>query len=137
MATRSRLRARATGDRGGIVLGWLTKLTVGLVLLGVVLFDIVALVQVRYRAADDATNAAREAAEAYKASHDVQKAYAAAVATVDASVVTVDAHTFRVLPTGAVQLRVRRTTSTLVVEKIGPIKKWGEATSAGAAPPAV
>jgi len=105
--------------------------------LGIIGFDVIALVQVRYRAADDATNAAREAAEAYKATRDVQKAYNAAAATVDATVVTVEADTFQVLPSGAVQLRVRRTTSTLLVERIGPIKKWGEATSAGSAPPAV
>ena len=49
---------RERGDRGDIVLGWLTKLAVVLGVLGVIAFDGIAVVQAHFQASDRATTAA-------------------------------------------------------------------------------
>src|SRR4051812_18347249 len=66
-------------DSGSIVLGWLTKLMVIMLLVGVVLFDFVAVGVSRMSAADDANTAAEAASSEWQHSHDVQLAYNAAV----------------------------------------------------------
>ena len=48
-------------DSGSIVLGWLTKLVVVLLLVGVVLFDFVSVGVARMTASDDANTAAQAA----------------------------------------------------------------------------
>ncbi|MCU0300231.1 MAG: hypothetical protein MUF35_01340 [Candidatus Nanopelagicales bacterium] len=46
--------ARAGGDEGGIVLGWLLRVTVVLVVLGVIGFDVMSLAYTNVRTVDDA-----------------------------------------------------------------------------------
>lgn len=111
-----------TSDRGSIVLGWLTKLTLSLAVLGVVLFDVIAITSARFTAEDHAQEAARAASAAYRTPADLQVAYDAALAVVAVHGDTIDAETFTMTPEGAVTLTVRRTAPTLVVEKVGPLR---------------
>ncbi|MFN2522057.1 MAG: hypothetical protein ABR614_01895 [Mycobacteriales bacterium] len=123
-----------TDDRGDIVLGWLTKLVVVLGLLGIVGFDGVALVQSRFQAADRATTAASAAATDFATSKDPQKAYDAAFATlVDGD--TIETTTFTVGTDGTVTLRLHHATTTLLLHKVGPLKKYGDAVGTGTARP--
>jgi hypothetical protein len=126
---------RAQGDRGDIVLGWLTKLAVVLGLLALVGFDGISLVQGRFQAADRATTAASEAADDYKSNHDVQKAYNAAVATLTGND-TIETKTFRIDPDGTVTLRLHHVATTLVVGRIGALKKYADAVEPGTGRPA-
>jgi len=123
-------------ERGDIVLGWLTKLVVVVGVLGVIGFDAISLAQARFQAADRATAAATAAASSYAATKDVQKAYDAAFATVTGTD-TIETKTFRVQPDGTVELRLHHTGTTLLVEKIGPLKKYAEAVSTGKGKPPV
>lgn len=128
---------RIRGDRGDIVLGWLAKLTVTLVLLGVMLFDAVALGLMRLQAAEDADVAARAAAASWKAVPDVQKAYDAALLTVEPGD-TLPVAGFLLDPVdGSVELKLRRTADTLVVEKVGPLREYATATATGTGLPPV
>jgi hypothetical protein len=126
---------RVHGDRGDIVLGWLTKLVVALALLGLVAFDGISLVQARFQAADRATTAANAAADSYKASKNVQLAYNAAVATLNTGD-TIETKTFSIASTGVVTLRLHHKATTIIVGRIGPLKHWIDAVETGeGAPP--
>jgi hypothetical protein len=118
------------GDRGDIVLGWLTKLVVILGVLGLFAFDGISLAQARFQAADRATTAASAAADDYKLNHDVQKAYNAAFATVSGGD-TIETKTFAVGTDGTVTLRLHHEATTLIVQRIGPMKKWADAVETG------
>ena len=88
-----------TGDRGDIVLGWLTKLVLVLSVLGLIGFDGVSLVATRFQAEDHAQVAVRAAAAAYQGPTDLQRAYDAAVAAVAEDGDTIDAPASRSRPT--------------------------------------
>ncbi len=118
-----------TGDRGDIVLGWLTRLALTLAVLGLVVFDGVALVAATFQTEDAATSAARAAAESFRSSHDVQKAYDAAYAEVADSGDSVGTKDFRVAADGRVTLSVTRTAHTLVLRKIGPLEHFATRTA--------
>jgi hypothetical protein len=126
---------RAQGDRGDIILGWLTKLVVVLAVLGVIAFDGISLVQARFQAADRATTAAAAAADEYHVSHDVQRAYNAAFATVHGED-TIETTTFKVATDGTVTLRLHHVATTLVLHRIGAIKGWADAVETGEGRPA-
>jgi type II secretory pathway pseudopilin PulG len=123
------------GERGDIVLGWLTRLVVVLAVLGTIAFDGVSLAQARFQAADRATTAANAAADAYKASRDVQTAFNAAYATLSPGD-TIETQTFTVAADGTVTLRLHHQAPTLLVSKIGPLKHWQDAVETGEAKPA-
>jgi hypothetical protein len=123
------------GDRGDIVLGWLTKLIVVLGVLGVLAFDGISLAQARFQAADHATTAASAAADDYKTNHDVQKAYDAAYATLSGTD-TIETKTFQVAADGTVTLRLHHEATTLLVQRIGALKHWTDAVETGEGRPA-
>ncbi len=124
-----------TGERGDIVLGWLTKLALTLAVLGVLSFDGVAVVQATFATADEASTAAREAAAAYRATPDVQKAYDAAYATVVDSGDTIGTQDFAVARDGGVTLSVTREANTLLLQKVGPLRRFATITSTGTGRP--
>lgn len=131
---------RVHGDRGDIVLGWLTKLVVVLALFGVLAFDLVALGVGRLKAEDRAAAAARAAVSSWSSSKDVQAAYEAALAQVaeDGGALedTIDPSTFTVAPDGTVTLTLEHTATTLVVEKVSPARRWATSSVTTTARPA-
>lgn len=124
---------RRHDDTGGVIAGWLVKLAVVMALLGVALFDGVALGVARLGVSDDATSAAVAAADDYSVRHDQQSAYDAAVtsATGANGANRVETTTFRVLPDGSVHLVVDRVVSTLVVKRIHRIAGWARVSRTG------
>jgi hypothetical protein len=125
----------ARRDRGSIVIGWLTKLAVVLSLVGIALFDAVAVGVNHVSASDDANSAAEAAGASWRASHDIQAAYAAAVQSVTSDSERVLAHGFAIDPDGTVHLLLRRETHTLVLHHVGPLKKYEFVVTAGTANP--
>ncbi len=126
---------RPHGDRGDIILGWLTKLTLVLAVLGVLGYDGVSLGVAQFAVADDASTAARAAANAYRGAPDAQAAYDAAYAEVAESGETIDAATFRVAADGNVTLTVHRPVATLLVHRVPPLRSWTTASSTASAVP--
>lgn len=114
----------SVGDRGSIVVGWLTKLVVLFALGGVLAYDGVLLVVANFGVADDAAVAANAASESYTGSKDVRRAYDAAVLAVEGKGDTVEAETFEIDSAGNVTLYVSRSLATLWMHRIGPVKKW-------------
>jgi hypothetical protein len=114
----------ARRDTGSIVLGWLTKLFVAIALVGVALFDSLAIGAAHLGASDDANTAAEAASADYRTSHDVQAAYQAAVETLPTDSESIPPQQFVVQPDGTIDLVLRRTTTTLIAHRIGPLKKY-------------
>lgn len=117
------------GDRGDIVLGWLTKLVVVLAALGVVGFDVISLGAARFQAEDHAQAAVRAASDAYRAKPDLQAAYDAALAEVAPHGDTIDPASFAVGGDGRITLTLHREAPTMLVEKVAPLRKWTDVTS--------
>lgn len=113
------------------MLGWLTKLVVGLGLLGLVAFDAIAIGTARLSVQDQAGASARAASESYLHTHDVQAAYqaAAAVAAEADPSNEIPPSSFTAEQDGTVTLRVRRTATTLVVQRIGWIDQWADVSA--------
>ena len=122
------------GDRGDIVLGWLTKLAVILGVLGVFVFDGVAVTQGHIQAADRANTAAAAAADDYKVNHDLQKAYNAAYATL-VDLDTIETSTFTVSTGGRVTLRLHHMPTTLLLSRSSGLRHYAEAVESGEARP--
>ena len=112
-----------TSDRGGIVLGWLTKLIVVLSLVGLVGFDLVSLGASQLRAEDHAQAAARAAVDAYTGPADLQAAYDAALAEVLPDGDTIDPQSFAFTSEGAVTLTLHMTAPTLLLDKVSALRE--------------
>ena len=118
------------------MLGWLTKLAATLAVLGLLAFDGIALVTAEFAATDQANIVARVAADTYKATHDVQLSYNAAVLEATKSNDTVEAKTFTVRQTdGHVTLTVHKKATTLWLYRIGPLKKYTDVKATGEGSP--
>lgn len=112
-----------TRDSGSIVLGWLTRLTMVIGVVGLIGFDGIALVKTDFAANDHAGSAAVAGAEAYRQTKDVQQAYTAALDA--ASGDAIDPKKFTVDPsTGTIHLTVTENAVTLWMHKIGPLRKY-------------
>lgn len=129
------MSSRSAADRGDVVLGWLTKVSVGLAVLGVLGYDGVSVLHTGFNAADAADHAAGNANDSWVAHKDVQAAYAAAQATASAGGGTVPKQSFAIEADGTVRLQVRETAPTFVLRHIGLLKHFAVVTSAGSARP--
>lgn len=105
-----------------MVLGWLTKLTVVLSVLGVIGMDCFAWASARVGAQDSAERAGRAAVSAYEQSTSLQGAYDAALAQVAESGDSIEPTTFTATPEGAVTLTLHREASTLVLHRVAPLR---------------
>ncbi len=116
----------SSGDVGGIVLGWLTRLTVVLAVVGLVAFDGISIVSSRLSLEDVGDTAARSASETWERTHDIQAALASAqqTATEANADTTVVPDSLSVDPDGTAHLTVRRVASTIVAHYIPPVRTW-------------
>ncbi len=121
-------RPSPTGDRGDVVLGWLTKVVATLAVLGLVGFDAVSLGAAHFRAEDHAQQAVRKAAESYRGSPDLQAAYVAALEEILGTGDTIAPAGFSVSPDGTLTLTLRHETATLLVEKVPPLRRYAVVT---------
>lgn len=114
-------------DRGDIVLGWLTRLTLVLAVLAVIGFEGVSLGLSRISAQEVANDAAREAAHTYRDTRNVQDAYAAAVRIADEGDATIEPDEFFVMKDGTVVLTARKTARSMILYRFGATKDVLEA----------
>lgn len=124
---------RAHTDAGDIVVGWLTKLVLVLAVVGVAMFDAISVGAAQMNASDDASGAASAAQTAWVSSHNVQAAYDAAEQSLTNPSEQILTRGFTIDADGTVRLELRRTVTTLVLHRIGPLKKYTVVTAAGEA----
>lgn len=115
--------AALAAQRGGIITGWLLRLVIGLVLLGVVVFEIGAVVIARVGVDGTAQTAAREAALIYGGSRSVEAAQAEAAQKAKEGGATLAE--FSISQDGTqVTVTLERKAKTFIIHKIGALKKY-------------
>ena len=119
---------RADPERGDIVTGWLTKITLVLAVAGLGLFDAISIGTTAVSLSDQGSYAAREASERWQETENVQAAYDAAVqaATEQNADNVVSPKTFSIDPDNTVHLTVSRTATTIVLYRWGRTAEWAE-----------
>ena len=122
------MTGRRGSDRGDIVLGWLTKITVVLGVAGLFLFDAISIGTTAMNLSDQGSLAAREASEVFQQSGSLQDAYDAAVASVKEADPQneVDPKTFRVDADNTVHLTVSRTASSILLFRWDKTAGWAQ-----------
>jgi hypothetical protein len=128
LSARLRHVHRADPERGGIVLGWLTRIVVVLGIAGLGLFDAISVGTTAVNLTDQGSYAAREASEVWQTTSSVQKAYDAAVAaaTEQNPANSVDPKTFRIDDDNTVHLRISREATTLVLYRWSRTAEWAQ-----------
>ncbi|MBV9369721.1 MAG: hypothetical protein JO074_07820 [Frankiales bacterium] len=128
-------RGWATSDGGGIVLGWLVKLVVVVVLVAVIAFDAISVGVSRLNGTDDANAAALAAATAWAQTHDVQSAVDAAQGAIHDTHESLVPHSLSIDTNGTVHLELRRQAKTLVMFRVGPLRRYTFAVVKGESGP--
>ena len=133
----SRRACAALGDSGDIILGWMVRLVAVLAVVGVLSFDALSIGSGRVSIQDQASTAARAAADRWAVSHNAQSAFDSAwsSATADNSANEIDPKSFSIDPSGDVQLTVTREVPTFVVRLIAPLRAWAHVQAVGVAKP--
>lgn len=121
-------------DRGGIVLGWLMRVTVVLLLMGVLAFDVFSLAYTNVRTVDDAAIIASTGAQVLLESpgtYDAAKAESAAQA--EELGVRMRSRDWWVDESGEVHVTVSRRASSLALEHIPQLRKYLTVRAVGTA----
>jgi hypothetical protein len=113
------------GDRGDIVLGWLTKVCLVLGIVGVLAFDGISLATANISATDTATSAANVGAETWHDTHgNMQKAYAAALRYAEKQGGSIEPKEFVVNDDGSVEVTFRKEASSVLLYRTKATKRW-------------
>jgi hypothetical protein len=120
-----------TRDTGLLQIGWMARLLVALAVLGVIGYDGVAVVVAHVKGEDDAQNAAQAASQAWVATHNVTGAFAAAQQAVAGGNDHILRRGFSIDSDDTVHLLLRRSATTLLMGRIGPLKKYTVVTVHG------
>lgn len=122
------------GERGSIIVGWLTKVALVLTLVGITGFDLISVATTKVGATDDAMHAARAGADAWVSSRgDIQEAYAASLKYAEKHGGTIDPKDFAVDPDGTVHVKLVKTATTMLFYRNGTTKKWAHVEAEGRA----
>jgi hypothetical protein len=115
----------AARDAGDIILGWLTRIVIGLAITAVVGFDGLSIAVAHVSAMDDANSAAIAASTAWRADQGN------ATAIFQAAESSAALHNETVLPSsvhvdadGTAHLKLRHDAITLAVRHLGPLRSW-------------
>lgn len=124
-------------DRGDIVLSWLVRVIALLAVVGVMAFDVLSVGSSRLSIDDQATTAARAAADSWAASHDRQGAFDAAWRSATESDATndVDVKSFSIDAAGVAHVTLRREAPTFVVRLIPPLRRLAVVRAVGDSQP--
>jgi hypothetical protein len=117
---------RTGRDSGGIVTGWLLRLSVVLFLIGIFAYDTMALVTARLSIEDQAAQVVNAAEICWNQTHDVELSYNAAATTAKEwnTSNTVPRRSFVVNKDGLVTLTLERPVKTLVARYIPPVTSF-------------
>lgn len=114
----------ARRDAGTIVMGWLIKVALVLVVFGVTAFDSVSVASAHLSTSDDANSAASAAAADFQSSHNIQSALSAAKDAITNPNEVLLSNSLTIHPDGSASVTVERKITTLVMYRIGPLKKY-------------
>ena len=115
-------------DGGSAILGWLVRVSLVLVVLGVIAMDGISIASTRLQLEDATDSAARAASWTARTSPNramIIDSAAASLAQKKGDYV-LDPNSVRVAPDRSVTLTVSRTAQTIVVHRVKPLAKYGE-----------
>lgn len=112
------------GDRGDIVIGWLTRVAVVLAVVSFLGFEAVSIGVARVRTGDLASSAAREGSEIWQRSRNVQTAYRAAYDVAEASGGTIAPEAFLADDNGTVTVTVCKEATSLFLHRFERTRAW-------------
>lgn len=113
-------------DRGGVIVGYFTKIALVLVVFSVLCFDAVSVGVARVSVEDTAKGAAVAGAEAYSQSKSANYAYTAALDYAEEHGGTIDRKEFSVGDDGAVTVRVVKEATTLLLYRTKKSAPWAQ-----------
>jgi hypothetical protein len=123
------------GDRGDVILGWLTRVVVTIVLITSIGFDGLSIGLTHVSSHDDADTAAIAASHAWLQNAGNSNRNAA---TLSAAVEAIGQHgemlvpgTLYVSTDGTVTLELQRQATTVLVHRLGPLRSWADITVKG------
>ena len=119
------------GDRGDIVISWLTKLIVVAALVGVVGFDAISVGVSKMSVSDDASTAVEAASSSWQSSrHNIQFAYQSAQEALSNPLTEeIPVNSFSIDPDGTVHLTVVKTARTLLLFRVHKLAHYAVVTS--------
>lgn len=127
-------RVSRAGEQGGIVLGWLLRVTVVLVAMGVFAFDVFSLAYTNVTTVEDASIVAGQGAQQLLDNpNGVRAAKDASLAQAKQFGVDLRARDWWVDEAGEVHVTVSREASTLVLQHIPPLQKYLTVRAVGTA----
>jgi hypothetical protein len=112
-----------------VVIGWLTRVTVTLAVLGVLLFDGAALLVGRVSTADTADLAAQAAADTWSSTRSYKASLLAAQTAAGADEIVPDS--LRIASDGSTVVAVHRELSTLAVQRVPRLEELGSVSETG------
>ena len=113
------------GEGGGIVLGWLFKITLVLLLLGIVAYDFVSIAYTKVTTSDDARYIALGASEAIVLQRaDEEQAIAMARDRADTRGVTLGKKDVLIDDDGSITVHVSRTANTVIAYHFGSLDQF-------------
>ena len=119
---------RRSDDYGSIVLGWLTRLTLVLGLLGLVGFEVLSIAVAHVQVQDIGQSAAQQAITSFQSNGNPALAYESARAYADDHDSTIRQKTF-VITADSVRFELDKTAPTLVVSRIGALADYAEVST--------
>lgn len=129
-------RSRLHCDEGGIVTGWLLKLTFALLVLGVLAYDGISVAYTKVATSDDARYIAQGASEAIVLQRaDDDTAILAAEDRAQSRGVTLGKKDVVIGDDGSVRVHVSRTANTLVAYRIGALDRFTRTDETYTTPP--
>ena len=114
----------ARRDAGTIVVGWLVKVALVLTLFGIAAFDTVSVGSAHLSTSDDANSAASAAAADFQTSHNIQSALSAAKDAITNPNEILLPDSLTIAADGSATVTVQRKITTLVMYRLGPLKKY-------------
>ena len=117
------------------MIGWLVKLVVVVVLVAIVAFDTISIGISRLNGTDDANAAALAAATVWAQTHNLQSAVDAAQEAVPDTHESLVPHSLSIDADGTVHLELRREAKTLIMFRIGPLRRYTFAVVKGESGP--
>jgi hypothetical protein len=123
-------------DERGIILNWILRIFLGVALAGLILYEAGAVVIATVNADNAARSAAQEAVSTFSHSHNVEEAKKDAqkqAAAEDAVVVDFQASSAGAGGQESVTLTVRKKAKTLLIHKIGFLKRFASSTATSTA----
>ena len=123
-------------DEGGIVTGWLLKVTLALMVLGILAYDGVSLAYTKVATSDDARYIAQGASEAIVLQRaDDEHAIKAAEDRAESRGVTLGAKDIVIAEDGSVRVHVTKTANTLIASRFGALDKYTRTDETYTTPP--